>query len=195
MRRPRNGFFDQLAPVYDAALRGFGLSPVVVAVAPSAGLRVLDLGGGTGRLASRLAHAGAHPVVLDASGPMLRRATRKSLPAVRGRAERLPFPDSCFERVAIVDALHHMTDLGRVAAEVARVLRPGGSAVILEPDPERFAGRWVARLEAWAGMRSLLLPADDLVELLVASGLIAAVERIPFHLLIRARKPPGLDQR
>lgn len=195
MRRPRNAIFDHVAPVYDLLSGGLGLAPVVAALAAPGGSRVLDLGGGTGRLSSRLARRGARPVVVDASLPMLHRAARKSIPGVRARAERLPFSDGTLDRVAIVDALHHMADLERVAAEVTRVLRPGGSAVLLEPDPERFAGRWVARFEKWAGMQSLILRADDLAGLFLRAGMSATVERTRFHLLLRARKPEPARQR
>ena len=69
------------------------------------------------------------------------------------------------------------------------MLRPGGLAALLEPDPERFAGRWVARFERWAGMGSLILPGAALADLFADAGLDARVERAPFHLLVVARKP------
>jgi demethylmenaquinone methyltransferase/2-methoxy-6-polyprenyl-1,4-benzoquinol methylase len=189
VRRPRNGIFDLLAPVYDLFARGYGLSRALEALEPLAGLRLLDLGGGTGRLAARGAARGARAAVADASAGMLARAAAKGLPAVRARGERLPLRDGTVDRVAVVDAFHHMGDLPGIAREVARVLKPGGLAVLFEPDPERFAGRWVARFERWAGMGSLILPGSELAGLFSAAGLDACVERAPFHLLVVARKP------
>jgi len=192
MRRPRNGIFDLLAPVYDCLTGSYGLTRLFEALEPLAGLTLLDLGGGTGRLAARGAARGASVVVADASSPMLARAAGKGLPAVRARAERLPLANGTFDRVAIVDAFHHMGDLPGIAREVARVLRPGGRAVLFEPDPERFAGRWVARLERWAGMGSLILPGPALANLLCDAGLDAKVRRAPFHLLVvAAKRVPG----
>jgi demethylmenaquinone methyltransferase/2-methoxy-6-polyprenyl-1,4-benzoquinol methylase len=195
MRRPRNGIFDVLAPVYDLFARGYGLSRALEALEPLEGLRLLDLGGGTGRLATRVAARGALAAVADASIGMLARAEGKGLPAIRARAERLPLADGSMDRVVVVDAFHHMGDLAGIAREVARVLKPGGLAALLEPDPERFAGRWIARFERWAGMGSLILPASALAALFLDAGLEVRAERAPFHLLVVARKPRWEDQR
>ncbi|MCU0253693.1 MAG: class I SAM-dependent methyltransferase [Acidobacteria bacterium] len=191
MRRPRNGIFDRLAPIYDLFARGYGLSRAVAALEPLDGGALLDLGGGTGRLASQAVERGARAAVADASGAMLARARRKGLPTLRARAERLPLADASLDRVAVVDAFHHMEDLAVVAREIARVLRPGGRAVLFEPDPERFAGRWVARFEHWSGMGSLILPGRELADLFSGAGLATRVERAPFHLLVVAIRPPA----
>lgn len=140
-------------------------------------------------MAARGAARGARAVVVDPSAGMVARARGKGLPALRAQAERLPLKDATFDLVVIVDALHHMTDLPGSAREVARVLEPGGQVILLEPDPERFAGRWVARFERWAGMGSLLLPGAALANLFAVAGLDPCVRHIPLHLLVVARKP------
>lgn len=190
VRRPRNGIFDFLAPAYDLFARGYGLSRALEALEPLAGRLLLDLGGGTGRLAALAEARGARAAVADASTGMLARAAGKGLPSLRARAERLPLADATLDRVAVVDAFHHMEDLPAIAREIARVLRPGGRAVLFEPDPGRFAGRWVARFERWAGMDSLILPGRELAALFAAAGLVTRVERAPFHLLLVATRPP-----
>lgn len=189
MRRPRNGIFELLAPLYDQFARGYGLSRALDALEPLAGRLLLDLGGGTGRLAALAGARGARTAVADPSAGMLARAAGKGLPSLRARAERLPLADAVLDRVAVVDAFHHMEELPAIAGEIARVLRPGGKAVLFEPDPERFAGRWVARFERWARMDSLILPGRDLAALFTAAGLAASVERAPFHLLLVATRP------
>lgn len=77
MRRPRNGIFQLLAPVYDRFAGSYGLSHLLEALEPLAGARLLDLGGGTGRLAARGAARGALAVVADASSGMLAPADAK----------------------------------------------------------------------------------------------------------------------
>lgn len=48
-------------------------------------------------------------------------------------AQMLPFRDACFENILLLDALHHIEDPTQFFAEAARVLKPGGQMVILEP--------------------------------------------------------------
>ncbi len=187
-RRPRNGLFDFVAPFWDALIGRWGLRRVIDALAFDAPARVLDLAGGTGRLAAQLSREGHAICVADLSAAMARRAARKGLPSIRARAEQLPFSDASFERLVILDAFHHMADLSAVTTELARVLAPDGRVVLFEPDPQSFIGTWIARLERWAGMSSLLLDASSFERLLATAGLSCQVERGHFHLLITARK-------
>ncbi len=107
------------------------------------GARVLDLAGGTGDLAARLAPAvgeGGSVVLADISRPMLERGRTRLLD--RGlagnvhytecNAERLPFPDRSFDRVLIGFGLRNVTHQGRALAEMWRVLRPAGMLLVLE---------------------------------------------------------------
>ena len=108
-------------------LRDHGLAP---------GGRVLDIAVGTGLLAREAAgivgEAGL-VVGLDASFGMLAEArTTLALPLVQGRAEALPFADASFDVVTMGYALRHMADFGSVFAEFRRVLKPGGTLLILE---------------------------------------------------------------
>lgn len=100
------------------------------------GMQMLDVAVGTGAVArGALAIVGPSGCVvgLDPSAGMLREARRKlALPLVQGEAERLPFRDGAFDFVSMGYALRHVTDLDRMFGEYARVLRPGGTLLILE---------------------------------------------------------------
>lgn len=146
-RRVR-GVFDSVAGNYDVMndLMSAGLHRLwkrftvgVANVRP--GARVLDLAGGTGDLARLFAQrAGPAGFVVhtDINGAMLAAGRDKlvdrgvSLPTVQCNAERLPFPDRTFDCVSIGFGLRNVTDKPRALAEMARVLRPGGIAVVLE---------------------------------------------------------------
>ncbi|MBR0655518.1 class I SAM-dependent methyltransferase [Plastoroseomonas arctica] len=108
-------------------LRDHGLAP---------GQRVLDIAVGTGLLAREAAGIvqGEGLVVgLDPSLGMLQQARASlALPFVQGRAEALPFADASFDMVTMGYALRHMASFGAVFAEFRRVLKPGGSLLILE---------------------------------------------------------------
>jgi ubiquinone/menaquinone biosynthesis C-methylase UbiE len=100
------------------------------------GLRLLEVGCGTGNLSLALARRGAGVVGLDASGPMLARARDKSRPEgpalawVQGLASLLPFGDASFDGVLCVLALDFMRERETVLQEMVRVLRAGGFVAV-----------------------------------------------------------------
>ncbi len=102
--------------------------------------KLLDVGGGTGRVAQALRGLVDEVVVLDESAAMLEQARLKGLTAVQGQAEQLPFADGAYARILVVDAFHHLRDQRRAAAEFLRVLAPGGRIVVEEPNVEQITG-------------------------------------------------------
>jgi ubiquinone/menaquinone biosynthesis C-methylase UbiE len=92
--------------------------------------RILDLGCGKGRFASRLIEGGASVVGLDLSSAML--AEAKGLNRVRASALRLPFRDEVFDGVAAVEVFEHLPSVRTALAEVRRVLKPGGVVAIVD---------------------------------------------------------------
>ena len=137
------GLFDRTAPHYDWINRvmsfGSGVRYRRDALARAglvAGDRVLDVAIGTGLVARAAADilAGDGRITgVDLSMGMLAEA-RKSLPItlVQGVAERLPVADGCADFVTMGYALRHVTDLESTFAEYLRVLKPGGTLLILE---------------------------------------------------------------
>jgi SAM-dependent methyltransferase len=112
------------------------------------GDRVLDLGCGFGRHAYQAARLGAAVVAYDAgadevrnvidtfgamavAGELDREAARVG--AVQGDALALPFADATFHRVIASEVLEHIPDDQKAMAELARVLRPGGSMAVTVP--------------------------------------------------------------
>jgi ubiquinone/menaquinone biosynthesis C-methylase UbiE len=136
---------------------------------PVAG-RILDVGGGTGRVAQALRGLADEVVVLDESTAMLQQARLKGLTASRGQAERLPFPDGAFGRILVVDAFHHLQDQQRAAVELLRVLAPRGRIVIEEPNIEHASVRLLALAEKLALMRSHFCSPAALQQIFDAAG-------------------------
>ena len=86
---------------------------------------------------------------------MLRQAQQKNgLIAVCTLTEQLPYPSATFERVIMIDALHHVINQSSSAQELWRVVKPGGRIVIEEPDIRILAVKVVALAEKLALMRS-----------------------------------------
>jgi ubiquinone/menaquinone biosynthesis C-methylase UbiE len=106
---------------------------------------VLEVGCGTGRLAAALAERGARVWAVDPSADMLaqaRAAAGKRVGFKQGRAEVLPFKDGWFER-AVLRLVVHLVDRERALPELARVVAPGGRAVLATFVPEHFEHYWL----------------------------------------------------
>lgn len=156
-----NSHFDWLAHFYDRALPFTRVEQMLrVLDLPQAG-RLLDVGGGTGRVAEALrAHAG-WVLVVDVSQGMLVQARQKDLAVASTAAEQLSFREGTFDRVLMMDALHHVVDQAQTVRELYRVLKVGGRLVIGEPDFRLFSIKLVALAEKLALMRShFLYPAQ-----------------------------------
>lgn len=149
---------------------------------------VLDLAGGTGRLADRLERSERSLVVADLSMAMARRARRKGHLSLHARAEALPLASGTFARVLILDALHHMEERRGALAECARVLRPGGRLVLFEPDPEHWFGRLVRVGEGLARMGSHFATGEELASMAEACGLTPTFVRRRGHVVLRGTK-------
>lgn len=151
------------------------LEAVVRLVGDGPGL-LLEVGCGSGRVLAALAARGWEVSGIDPAKAMLDLAGRRtpSTSLVIARAETLPFADGEFDAVVAAGVLEY-ADLPTALRELARVLRPGGRAVIVV--------RRMAPIRAWH--RTVVLP------------LVGAVKRLaPFGrpLPMRRRRPMSLAQ-
>jgi ubiquinone/menaquinone biosynthesis C-methylase UbiE len=146
--------FALIAPYYDWVFRRTSADDLIRYVEPEVGHRMLDVGGGTGRVARHFVGAVGHICVLDPSPGMLAEGQRKGICITQGEAEALPYADGAFDRIIIVDAFHHLRDQERAAAELLRVLAPGGRLVVEEPDIAHWGVQLVALGEKLLLMRS-----------------------------------------
>lgn len=157
--------FNILAPIYDRAIPFSRLELMLrIADLPVDG-SLLDAGGGTGRVASALKPYVSSALVVDLSSGMLRQAHSKGLAGVLTPAERLPFEDEVFDRIIMVDALHHVINQAQTISEMWRALRPGGRIVIEEPDVRTWQVRLLAVAEKLALMRSHFLSPPEIAAL------------------------------
>jgi SAM-dependent methyltransferase len=122
------------------------------AVAEVAPKRVLEVGGGPGELAARIA-AGIGSVVtmLDISPRMVELASHRGVDAHVGDVQELPFDDASFDCAVAAWMLFHVPDMDRGLSELARVLRPGGRLVAVT-NAEGHMGelRAIVGAAAWA---------------------------------------------
>src|SRR6266496_1260618 len=101
------------------------------------GMRVLELGCGTGYFTRELARSGADIVAIDVSPELLEIAKANcSTPNVRyeiHNAYELSYPDAGFDSVVGSSVLHHL-ELEEALGEIYRVLKPGGTIYFTEPN-------------------------------------------------------------
>lgn len=156
--------FDFIAPIFSRVGYSSLETMLIQADLPTPG-RVLDAGGGTGRVASAICEHAGEVVVADPSLGMLGQADRTRLKLACSYSESLPFPSNFFERVIMVDAMHHVINQTETAREMYRVLKPGGLLVIEEPDIRKFGVKLVAVAEKMLLMRSHFLSPQKIVDL------------------------------
>lgn len=178
-----------IAARFDHALRR-RLRWVLDRLPAEPGARVLDAGSGLGvvALVAQAARPDLRWVALDADADRLAAAAHAgvTVPQVRGDLRRLPWADGTFDAVVASEVLEHLVDDVAGAAELGRVLRPGGRLLVTVPhagypwrwDPIGRArehlrraplrtGRWTG---IWTGHERLYRPAD-LAAVLAAAGL------------------------
>ena len=109
----------------------------------------LDAGMGPGRLALELARRGWEVSGLDSAAEMVALASARMPDASDrfsvGDIENLPFPAESFDGVVATGVLEY-SSLERALGEVARVLKPGGRAVVSYPNPVAVYAIWKTKL-------------------------------------------------
>jgi SAM-dependent methyltransferase/DNA-binding MarR family transcriptional regulator len=194
-------FFDAVGPEWDSLRKVFNddalrSRAVTRLVAP--GLRVVDVGTGTGILAGELARLGLSVVAVDHSPRMLDAARAKlaeqgitSVELRAGEASALPIDDASLDAAFAHMVLHYLPSPADAIREMARVVRPGGAVIAVdfvrhdhEWMREELGVTWLgfdqAEIEAWfaaAGLEAPLIEtqsarsgARDLPEAFIASA-------------------------
>ena len=141
-----SGVFSNVAARYDvmndlmsAGMHRLWKAHFVRKLAPRAGQAILDMAGGTGDIAFRIAASGAQVTVADINPEMLavgmERAAKRGIEGLvwaEENAEALRFPDQVFDAYTIAFGIRNVTHIDQALAEAHRVLRIGGRFLCLE---------------------------------------------------------------
>ena len=169
--------FDFLASIYDKLIGPPDLHPLQDLLKLPANGWMLDAGGGTGRVSAGLRPYLRGVVVCDSSVPMLQKSVGKSdISPIKGDVAQLPFSNDSFDRVLVVDALHHFKDPETAIEEFQRILKPGGRIVIEEFNIKRFAVKIIAWAEKLALMGSRFFSPFEIKEMLIANRFSTHIE-------------------
>jgi demethylmenaquinone methyltransferase/2-methoxy-6-polyprenyl-1,4-benzoquinol methylase len=139
--------YDVMNDLMSAGMHRLWKDDFVRALNPRAGERILDMAGGTGDIAFRIARSGADVVVADINPNMLEvgreRAAKKGLTGLEWReenAETLSFADRSFDAYTIAFGIRNVTDIPAALKEAHRVLKFGGRFFCLEFSTTEWPG-------------------------------------------------------
>ena len=180
-------FFDEVARKRYSAEPHI---PEVVQFHRWSGRAVLEAGCGIGTDGARFAAAGAHYTGIDFSPTALSlargRFSVENLPGhfLAGSATHLPFPDDTFDLVYSHGVIHHVNDTAEAAQEFLRVLKPGGTVLVMVYHRRSFNYQFSIMMLRRALAALLLLPR--------ATALVSRVTGEPEDVL--AKHKPLLSQ-
>lgn len=195
-------FFDSVGPEWDGLRKIFNddaLRARAIAQLASPEMVVADVGTGTGILAAELASLGLRVIGVDSSPRMLD-AARAKLAASgldvewrAGEAQALPLADAEVDAVFAHMVLHYLPSPEDAFAEFARVLKPGGSAIIV--DFVRHHAEW---MHTELGVLWLGFDPAEVEQWLAAAGFVdvrsetfvgsSPTRELPATFLTRARR-------
>lgn len=160
--------FRRVAPRYDLMndLMSFGIHrlwkrTLARQVAAADGQVIVDLAGGTGDVAARMAGWGRTVIVCDPSLEMMQVGRYRRLDGVRwlaGVGESLPLEEGSVDAVTIAFGIRNVTRMDDALREILRILKPGGRLLCLEfsrpwapvrPFYQAFSSTVIPRLGAW----------------------------------------------
>ncbi len=167
-------FFDIVAPVYErfhfGAQKTF--DKISSAVVFEQSDQVVDLGGGTGRIAKFLANKVQKVTVVDVSDEMIKQCLRRhpGLSCIRADAQNLPFAGGSINKVIAIDSFHHFQDQEQVVKEIKRVLVKNGKVAVEEFNPLTITGKLAIIAEKLFRMGSVFYTPSSLADLFAANG-------------------------
>jgi ubiquinone/menaquinone biosynthesis C-methylase UbiE len=120
------------------------------------GQRWLDLGCGTGRFLSRFLEAGAQVVGIDGSRKMLWEAAKRNSPdegiaLAQGDANAIPLVAEKLDGVLCVSLLEYLDDSAAGLAEIARVMAPNATLIIVVPNSDSLQRRLLGLVHRYSG--------------------------------------------
>jgi len=133
-----SAIFDEYAEHYDSWFKTptgskvfeLELKTLFDLIKPFQGMKMLDVGIGTGFFALEFANRGVEISGIDPSEKMIEIATKRGLNAQIGSGEDIPFGDDLFDVVLSMTSMEFSTDPGKFISEMARVAKPSGIIIV-----------------------------------------------------------------
>ncbi|MHA1482816.1 MAG: class I SAM-dependent methyltransferase [Candidatus Heimdallarchaeaceae archaeon] len=128
--------FSRIAGRYDQIIKGFDLQKIIDDFTYSKEELLVDLGGGTGRVATLFLDYVNECLILDRSFEMMKQAQNKSrnLILVQGSGDSMPFRENTIKQIFVNDVLHHIKNQNETLQECHLVLKEQGNLIIRDYD-------------------------------------------------------------
>jgi demethylmenaquinone methyltransferase / 2-methoxy-6-polyprenyl-1,4-benzoquinol methylase len=141
------GSYDLMNDLMSGGMHRLWKNRFVAKVKPRANEQILDMAGGTGDIAFRMAAKGARVTVSDINPDMLavgmERARKQNIDGLSWQvenAEKLSFADASFDAYTIAFGIRNVTDIPAALREAHRVLKRGGRIYVLEFSTSEWPG-------------------------------------------------------
>jgi len=159
-------------------------------------LRLADVGSGTGRLTSLLADVFGGPALGIEPSERMRAFAAAALPhpnvrLIGGACEAIPLVDHAVDGAVLFGVWHHLRDRAAGAAELARVVRPGGTLLIRTTPSDRLSRSWWDEWfpEVYQTDRALLPSLTQTTATITSSGWeLLAVEEVELPRVLTRRQ-------
>jgi len=143
--------FDKVYKYYDkfmAIFKLYKLEEIKVAANLRVDEIVVDVGGGTGRLAQYISNSCKTVYVLDESDKMFLKVKHsQNLISIKGNALNAPFEDKSIDTVIMSDVFHHIKEQEELIVEINRILKDDGKIVILDFNKKHIKTRLLIAFE------------------------------------------------
>ena len=150
---------------------------------------VVDLGGGTGRIAKFLAGKVKNITVFDPSEKMIEQCQKhQGVSCAVANGENLPVENNFTDKMIIVDAFHHIKNQEAVIKEIKRVLKPQGKVLIEEFNPLALGGKLAVFFEKILRLGSIFYEPELLANLFSRNGFEVQLfdkNKRSYYLLVR----------
>lgn len=160
-------YFSRLAHGYDNFVGDFNFSSIEDYLDLEKKEVLIDVGGGTGRVATALKEHTRGCIVLDYSFDMLKKAIKKDsdLMLVQASSDAMPFRDGTVKQLFLNDSLHHIQAQTETLQECERIMPQNGKLMIREFDRKHFWNKFLIFFEKLARFNSKFLSPDELTKM------------------------------
>ncbi|MHA1126159.1 MAG: class I SAM-dependent methyltransferase [Candidatus Heimdallarchaeota archaeon] len=174
-----NDYFSRFAHRYDGFVGDFELNSILDYLDLEKDDILVDVGGGTGRVAKALKHHVRGCIVLDYSYNMLQKAKGKDndLMLVQASSDAMPFRDGTVEKLFMNDSLHHIQVQEGTIKECERILTKPGKLMIREFNRKSFWNKFLIFGEKLVGFNSKFLSPEELEKLCTDVNLKPSYEK------------------